>query len=179
MGQLAVPMMIGAAVGGGSSLLRGKGLGGILQGAALGGAGGALTGGASNLFNTGSLLGASSVGSQIAKDAAGNALASTVPGTTGVSAFTDAASSIPFGTQIASSMANPLTSGPTALESFYAKAKEYATPQNLLGVAQLATENNQAPLQRIGGGDISRGQMPQYVPFNVGEVQTFKKRGLA
>lgn len=45
MGQLAVPMMIGAAVGGGTKLLQGKGLGGILKGAALGGALGGATGG--------------------------------------------------------------------------------------------------------------------------------------
>lgn len=45
MGQLAVPMMIGAAVGGGTKLLQGKGLGSILKGAALGGAMGGATGG--------------------------------------------------------------------------------------------------------------------------------------
>jgi hypothetical protein len=45
MGQLAVPMMIGAAVGGGSKLLQGKGLGSILKGAAVGGALGGATGG--------------------------------------------------------------------------------------------------------------------------------------
>lgn len=45
MGQLAIPMMIGAAVGGGTKLLQGKGLGGILKGAALGGALGGATGG--------------------------------------------------------------------------------------------------------------------------------------
>jgi hypothetical protein len=38
-------MMIGAAVGGGTKLLQGKGLGGILKGAALGGAMGGATGG--------------------------------------------------------------------------------------------------------------------------------------
>lgn len=45
MGQLAVPMMIGAAVGGGTKLLQGKGIGSILKGAALGGAMGGATGG--------------------------------------------------------------------------------------------------------------------------------------
>lgn len=45
MGQLAVPIMIGAAVGGGSKLLQGKGIGSILKGAALGGAMGGATGG--------------------------------------------------------------------------------------------------------------------------------------
>ena len=45
MGQLAIPIMIGAAVGGGTKLLQGKGLGSILKGAALGGAMGGATGG--------------------------------------------------------------------------------------------------------------------------------------
>jgi hypothetical protein len=45
MGQLAIPMMIGAAVGGGTKLLQGKGIGSILKGAALGGAMGGATGG--------------------------------------------------------------------------------------------------------------------------------------
>jgi hypothetical protein len=53
MGQLAVPMMIGAAVGGGSKLLQGKGIGGILKGAALGGALGGATGGIGNLMSQG------------------------------------------------------------------------------------------------------------------------------
>jgi hypothetical protein len=45
MGALAIPIAVGAAVGGGSSLLRGQGLGGALKGAALGGGMGAATGG--------------------------------------------------------------------------------------------------------------------------------------
>jgi hypothetical protein len=53
MGQLAVPMMIGAAVGGGSKLLQGKGLGSILKGAAVGGALGGATGGLSGLMSQG------------------------------------------------------------------------------------------------------------------------------
>jgi hypothetical protein len=53
MGQLAVPMMIGAAVGGGTKLLQGKGVGGILKGAALGGALGGATGGLSGLMSQG------------------------------------------------------------------------------------------------------------------------------
>jgi hypothetical protein len=64
MGQLAVPMMIGAAVGGGTKLLQGKGLGGILKGAALGGAMGGVGG---------SLTGLMSQGATGAVGAAGNA----------------------------------------------------------------------------------------------------------
>ena len=53
MGQLAVPMMIGAAVGGGTKLLQGKGLGSILKGAAVGGALGGAGGGLSGLMSQG------------------------------------------------------------------------------------------------------------------------------
>jgi hypothetical protein len=53
MGQLAIPMMIGAAVGGGTKLLQGKGLGSILKGAAVGGALGGATGGIGGLMSQG------------------------------------------------------------------------------------------------------------------------------
>ena len=58
MGQLAIPMMIGAAVGGGSKLIQGKGIGDILKGAAIGGAGGAATGGLGSLLGAGAGSGA-------------------------------------------------------------------------------------------------------------------------
>jgi len=65
MGQLAIPMMIGAAVGGGTKLLQGKGIGSILKGAALGGAMGGATGGIGGLLQqgaTGAVGAASSAG---------------------------------------------------------------------------------------------------------------------
>ena len=70
MGQLAIPIMIGAAVGGGSKLLQGKGIGDILKGAAIGGVGGAATGG------IGSLLGGATGGA-----AAGGATGATAGAT--------------------------------------------------------------------------------------------------
>jgi len=70
MGQLAIPIMIGAAVGGGSKLLQGKGIGDILKGAAIGGVGGAATGG------IGSLLGGATSGA-----AAGGATGATAGAT--------------------------------------------------------------------------------------------------
>jgi hypothetical protein len=60
MGQLAVPIMIGAAVGGGSKLIQGKGIGSILKGAALGGAMGGATGGLMGGAGTAATSGAAS-----------------------------------------------------------------------------------------------------------------------
>jgi len=179
---MGLPALIGAGVGGGLNLIRGKN---PLQGALLGGAGGALTGGISNFMNTGSLLGANAVGAEVAKNAALGA---------GTAPFEGAVYNASTGTWLnpeyyvgAGSPLATYTGGQGLLSnamgnigaSIPSSIKDYATPQNLLGVAQLATESNKAPLQNIGGGQVSRGQMPQYVPFNVGEVQTWKKRGQA
>lgn len=177
MGQLAVPMMIGAGVGGGLNLLRGKN---PLQGALLGGAGGALTGGIGGAFGGGATGGAAG--------GAASGTAGALPGTvesmglvfnpaTGTylapEAYLGASSAFPVFTGgegvLSNAMGNIGASIPQSV-------KDYATPQNLLGVAQLATEPNQAPLQNIGGGQISRGQIPEYVPFNVGKVQGLKRR---
>lgn len=217
MGQLAVPIMIGAGIGGGLNLIRGKN---PLQGALLGGAGGALTGGIGGAMGGGATGGAGSglasgTGSAIAgtgiplsavQNGVGQGIqlaANTAPSTLMDFGITPLAAGsglttadLAFQPSLVNSLGgsgsvnnlaqyatgtgtNLMASTPSSLDKFYKYAKDYATPQNLLGVAQLATENNQAPLQRIGGGDISRGQMPQYVPFNVGEVQTWKKRGQA
>jgi hypothetical protein len=81
MGQLAVPMMIGAAVGGGTKLLQGKGIGSILKGAALGGAMGGATGGIGGLMSEGAVAGAEGVASQ----GAGGLLGATGAAGTGAS----------------------------------------------------------------------------------------------
>jgi hypothetical protein len=81
MGQLAIPMMIGAAVGGGTKLLQGKGIGGILKGAALGGALGGATGGIGGLMSEGAVAGAEGVASQ----GAGGLLGATGSAGTGAS----------------------------------------------------------------------------------------------
>lgn len=183
---MGLPALIGAGVGGGLNLIRGKN---PLQGALLGGAGGALTGGVSNLMNTGSLLGANAVGAEVAKQA----MLSNAAKGIGQGAISGGVTT-PWGTIIdpteyaLANTAYPIYKGGEGVlsnaigdigASIPSSIKEYATPQNLLGVAQLATQNNQAPLQGVGGGQVSRGQMSQYVPFNVGEVQTWKKRGQA
>lgn len=62
MGQLAIPIAIGAAMGGGSKLLQGKGFGDILKGVAIGGVGGAATGGLGSLLGAGAGAGSGAVG---------------------------------------------------------------------------------------------------------------------
>lgn len=69
MGQLAIPMMIGAAVGGGSKLLQGKGIGDILKGGLIGGATGGVTGGLGNAL--GGVLGSAGTGAVGAASNAG------------------------------------------------------------------------------------------------------------
>lgn len=202
MGALAVPMMIGAGVGGGLNLLRGKSLGGILQGAALGGAGGALTGGIGSAFGgaTGGTAGGAASGVAPATAAEFEA-AMGLPSSALVGAGAPLASAMPTGAGMvfnpstgtylnpeyyvgASTPMATFTGGEGVLSnamgnigaSIPQSVKDYATPQNLLGVAQLATDQpRQAPLQNIGG-QISRGQAPSFVPFNVGQVQGLKRR---
>jgi hypothetical protein len=178
---MGLPALIGAGVGGGLNLIRGKN---PLQGALLGGAGGALTGGISNFMNTGSLLGANAVGAEVAKNAALSA-AGTAPS---VGMVFNPATGTWLNPEYYVGAGSPLatyTGGEGLISnalgdiSIPQSIKDYATPQNLLGVTQLATTSNQAPLQNIGSGQVSRGQIPQYVPYNVGEVQSWKKRGQA
>lgn len=177
MGALAVPMMIGAGVGGGLNLLRGKN---PLQGALLGGAGGALTGGIGGAFGGGATGGAAG--------GAASGTAGALPGTvesmglvfnpaTGTylapEAYLGASSAFPVFTGGEGVLSNAMGNIGASIPQ---NIKDYATPQNLLGVAQLATEQpKQAPLQNIGG-QISRGQAPSFVPFNVGQVQGLKRR---
>jgi hypothetical protein len=84
MGQMLAPVLIGAAVGGGSSALMGRDpLKGALLGAAGGGIGSAFGAGAAGATGaTGATAG------KVATDlSTGQILASSVPNTTGVNAF--------------------------------------------------------------------------------------------
>jgi len=196
MGQLAVPIMIGAAVGGGSKLIQGKGLSGILKGAALGGAlggvggtlGGATMQGATAAQGTSAVGAAQNAGQglgvSLADTGAGNGLlvfnpTSTV--TSGMPGVDLTSQALGQGVQLPAGVADALAvnniSTPSYFDQLSGYAKDYATPQNLLGVGQLlsAMPSNQAPLQNIGSGSISQGQMPQYTPFNTG-TPAWKKR---
>jgi hypothetical protein len=126
MGQLAVPMMIGAAVGGGTKLLQGKGLGGILKGAALGGALGGVGGGVSGLMGEGLAAGAAgSAGSGLSQGASGLLGATGAAGTTASLAVPTIAEGalaanamIPYSAPIGMANSfNPLTGAPIATQA--------------------------------------------------------------
>jgi hypothetical protein len=120
MGQLAVPIMIGAAVGGGSKLLQGKGIGGILKGAALGGALGGATGGLMGGAGTAATAGtASSQGASGllgATGAAGTGASLAVP--TIAEGAVAANTMIPYSAEIGMANSfNPVTGAPIATEA--------------------------------------------------------------
>jgi hypothetical protein len=198
MGQLAVPIMIGAAVGGGTKLLQGKGLGGILKGAALGGAMGGATGG---LMGAAGGVGGAAGGtaSQSAVGAAQGAgqgmgvglldagqgmvfnpssvLSSGAPGIP-TSALESA---IGQGVQLPAGVADALASNnigqiPSSyLSQFGQYAQDYATPQNLLGVSQVLAQPSPAP-NFSGGGGVRGGGAVQYEPISNVVVSSRKRR---
>jgi len=173
MGQLAIPIAIGAAVGGGSKLLQGKGFGDILKGAALGGAGGAVGGGLGGILGGagGGAAGGGAVnaaGAEVAKKAIASNIAAGIPGFT-AGAGGALSGAIPGTIESAGMVFNPSTgtylnpeyyvgaSTPLATytggEGLLANATsgllsglpDYVTPQNLIGAAKLVSEQSQQP----------------------------------
>jgi hypothetical protein len=119
MGQLAVPIMIGAAVGGGSKLLQGKGIGGILKGAALGGALGGATGGLMGGAGTAATAGtASSQGASGLLGATGAAGTSASLAPSIAEGAVAANTMIPYSAEIGMANSfNPITGAPIATEA--------------------------------------------------------------
>ena len=164
MGDPVTMALIGAGIGGGTSLLKGKSLGKSLKSAAIGGAlGGAgglagqglmgATGGATSLVPEANLLpSVSNTGSIIANG--GSALDSL-----GASSLAETGLSnslIPT-----MNLANSTAAAPSFLSQFGQAAKDYATPQNLLGVGQLLSQPNPQPTFASGGsGKIEVGEAP-------------------
>lgn len=186
---LPLPLMIGLGAATGA-LTNKNPLKGALLGGALGGVGGMFGPAASGAAGTSAVGSAQAAGLgkgiSLLDTGLGTALvpSSVVPSGAGISLGaglpTGMGITLPTGVGDALLAGNIGTVGGLgAFDTLSKYAREYATPQNLLGVAQLATPTNQAPLQNIGSGQISRSQVPEYVPFNVGEVQTWKKRGQA
>jgi hypothetical protein len=197
MGQLAVPIMIGAAVGGGTKLLQGKGLGGILKGAALGGALGGVGGGLTGMAGaTGAAQGAAGQSAVGAAQGAGqgmgvglldagqdmvfnpsSVLSSGAPGIP-TSALESA---IGQGVQLPAGVADALAANnigqvPSSyLDQFSQYASDFATPQNLLGVSQILAQPTPAP-NFGGGGGIRQGGAVQYQPMSNVAVSSRKRR---
>ena len=119
MGQLAIPMMIGAAVGGGTKLLQGKGIGGILKGAALGGALGGATGGLMGGAGTAATAGtASSQGASGLLGATGAAGTSASLAPSIAEGAVAANTMIPYSAEIGMANSfNPITGAPIATEA--------------------------------------------------------------
>jgi hypothetical protein len=120
MGQLAVPIMIGAAVGGGSKLLQGKGIGSILKGAALGGAMGGATGGL--MGGAGGITGAAGGSSQGAAGLLGATGAAGTGASLAVPTIAEGAlaanTMIPYSAEIGMANSfNPITGAPIATEA--------------------------------------------------------------
>jgi hypothetical protein len=186
---MGMPLLVGAGLGAGTNLLRGKGVGGILKGAALGGALGGIGGGLNGLANGGSFLegaGLNGLSGATANAGIGEAV---IPGSIESSgmvfnpatgsylapeSYLGASSSMPVFTGGEGLLSNGISN---ITDMMPQSLSEYATPKNLLGVGQVlsAMPANQAPLQNIGSGSISQGQMPQYTPFNTG-TPAWKKR---
>lgn len=181
MGQLAIPMMIGAAVGGGSKLLQGKGLGSILKGAAIGTALGGATGGLSGLMSQGA-TGAVGAASEAGLGGAGitgleSGLLSPVgqgiqlaPSTAGTLDFVPQAmqaSNAPMslaggGIALPQSVGTQLAAGNVGSmgNNLSSLASKYGTIDNLQGAAQVASMYQPQPMQQSPAGRIEVGQAP-------------------
>lgn len=179
---LGVPemMLYGALAGGGVNLLRGKGLGGILQGAALGGAAGGLGGLAGNAIKGAEVAGAvSPVGAEVAKNAIASNVAAGVPGFTAgavpgtiesvmgqagaddVFRSSDYFSNI-FGSPVYTGNEGLLSKIGTGANSIWDTAKanipDYVTPQNVMGAANILSNIQPQQPQFVQGGNVRQGQ---------------------
>jgi len=181
MGQLAIPMMIGAAVGGGTKLLQGKGIGGILKGAALGGALGGATGGIGGLMGEGAAIGAEGVASQGAQGLLG---ATGAAGTGASLAVPTIAQSIApealAGTIESSGMVfNPVTGSYLAPEAYLGASSAtplYTGTGSMLDKLSMGAQSVGSDLSArmpsgigvdnlLGAGQIAMGQPTQAAPI--------------
>lgn len=152
MGQFAVPMMIGAAVGGGTKLLQGKGVGGILKGAALGGAMGGATGGLTNLLGSGAATAATTATPSLAPEA----LAGTIE-SSGMIFNPATGSYLAPEAYLGASSANPIL---TAGNGLFSSMPNGIGIDNLQGAAQIANMYQPTPMQAAPAGRIEVGQAP-------------------
>ena len=165
---LGIPEMM--AIGGGIGLLSG-GLKGGLQGAALGGLGG---------YGLDKLKGASFLQGAAAAPVA-------TPATAGAAPFAGAVFNPSTQTWLnpeyfvgAGGPLATYTGGEGLLSNAYSNVKEYITPQNLMGVANVLS--SMQPPQRTAIQAPSGGVRPgstQGLTVNYGMAQPIKRRGMA
>lgn len=179
MFPLLMPALIGAGIGGGVNLLRGKN---PLKGALLGGLGGAATGGLSNYLSTGSVLGASTVGQNVANAAMAGAGEAPFAGAvfnpaTGTwinpDYFVGATTGIPLYTGGQGLLSNAYDMASAAIPE---ELKNQITPQNMYGVASLLQQQSQAPRISGGGGGVQSGGAVKYEPLSTVSIPTRTRR---
>jgi len=184
MGQLAIPMMIGAAVGGGTKLLQGKGIGGILKGAALGGALGGATGGIGGLMGQGAAGAASTQGAngllgigaenlaptliESATPLATSAVSNVVPNSIdSVMQFNQATGSyLSPESYLAASSANPIYTGTgSMLDKFKMGAQSLGSDFSSMMPNNIGVDN------LLGAGQIAMGQPTRAAPIASQPIQ--------
>jgi hypothetical protein len=179
MGDPVTMAMVGAAVGGGGSLLKGKSLGKSLKNAAIGGTlgyGGGLAG--QGLGLSGAAGGAGGASSLAPEALAGTIESSGMvfnPATGSYLApesFLLEGTSMPIFTGGEGLLSNSL-SGLT--DMIPTSLSDYATPQNLLGVSQVLAQPSPAP-NFSGGGGVRGGGAVQYEPMSNVVVSSRKRR---
>lgn len=179
MWNFLMPALIGAGIGGGVNLLRGKD---PLKGALLGGVSGAATGGLNNYFKTGSLLGASPVGEQVAQNAligAPQAMGNFALSPSGTILNMDYYNTM-LGTPIFSGGQGLLSNAMDMASTSIPEAlKNELTAQNMVGVANILNQQTQAPrISGSGGGGLRGGGPVQYQPLSTVTMPTRTRRTL-
>ncbi len=181
-------MMIGAAVGGGTKLLQGKGLGGILKGAALGTALGGATGGLSGLMSQGAtgvageaglsqgaggLLGAGATNTaSLAVPTIAEAATPAISGSIGSDGLVQVGDTFYNPEYFANMSGSPIYTGTgSMLDKLSMGAQSVGSDlsarmpssfgiDNLQGAAQVASMYQPTPLQSAPSGTIKVGQAP-------------------
>lgn len=180
MGHLAIPIAIGAAIGGGTKLVQGKGLGDILKGAVIGGGVGGLTGGVGAGASSG--LAANGTGIAINDLAASPFLPTALQGSTLATGIGSGATGTGITlAQGAGDLFNPVAQGAgmgsinnlaqystgtgydllARQPTMFDKLKPYLNVKDLSGAAQVASQFQPEPLPTPQSGNVTRGQAPQ------------------
>jgi hypothetical protein len=168
MGDPVTMALVGAGVGAGSSLLRGKGVGSALQNAAIGGA----LGGAGGMFGN-AIKGASAVApvAEATTGAIPNGVMSSWGTTLNPEYF--ALANTPMATYkggeglLANATGNLLSGIP-----------DYVTPQNVLGAANIISNIQPQQIPPAASGQVRPGSV-QGLNVNYGMAQPIKRRGYA
>lgn len=175
MGDPVTMALVGAGIGGGTSLIKGKSLGKSLKNAAIGGTlgyGGGLAGqglglggAAANAGTVGEILPGTIESSGLKYNPFTNSWLAP-------ESYVGAGTSMPVFTGGEGLLSNGISS---LTDMMPQSLSEYATPQNLLGVGQILAQPSPAP-NFSGGGGIKGGSAVQYQPMSNISVSSRKRR---